>query len=73
VETRGPAGKRWSPPRPESRWPCKRGKEEKGIHRAVEKAGVDERTIILEQSCTLADGRMRRAVRVATGRLNQIP
>lgn len=33
----GLAGKRWSPPRPESGWPCRRGKEEKGIQRAIEK------------------------------------
>jgi hypothetical protein len=44
VETRGLAGKRWSPPRPEAGWPCRRGKEEKGIQRAVEKVAGDERT-----------------------------
>jgi hypothetical protein len=62
------AGKSWNPPRSEAGWPCRRGKEEKEIQRAVEKAAGDESAFIPEQSCGLAVGRaptpcrMRRAV-----------
>src|SRR5271168_4997981 len=71
-------GKRWSLQRPEAGWPCRRGKEEKGIHRGVEKAAGDRTPLYLHQSCELADWpaptpcRTRRAVKGFTKSLNRM-
>jgi len=78
VETKGAGGgKGGAPPRLEAGWPCRRGKEEKGIHRAVEKAAGGPNAPLYLSG--LVDGRaptsclMWQAVRVATGPLNRIP